>query len=139
MNPKPTEAALIDCALAAIEQVLALAHNDTAVPFHGPAELAALTDEAQEALQFAEDQSYRERPELSALHLCLISATALLDVSQNLMNRHADPTPQERERDWKELAIHTRIAGRSAYRAALILTDPTMPGQGAVRPRATAA
>ena len=124
MTPKPTEAALIESALAAIEQVLARAHED-AVPFHGPTELAALPPEAQAALQLAEQQSYRERPAQSALHFCLVSASALLDVSQTLMNRAIEPSPQQREAEWKALAAHTKIAGRSAYRAALILADPT--------------
>lgn len=132
MTPKPTEAALIASALAAIELVLARAHNDDAVPFHGPTELAGLPAEAQEALQLAEEKSYRERPAQSALHLCLVSASALLDVSQSLMNRRADPSPAEREREWKALAMHTKIAGRSAYRAALILVDPPKPRESAL-------
>ncbi|RYF34581.1 MAG: hypothetical protein EOO26_04045 [Comamonadaceae bacterium] len=128
MNPKPVEEALIERALAAIEQLLVLANREP-VPFHGPTEMAALPAEAQQALQRAEEQSYRERPAQSALHFCLVSAGALLDVSHTLVNRSAFPSPQEREREWNLLAAHTKVAGRSAYRAALILADPTMSAQ----------
>lgn len=138
MNPMPTEAELIEHALAAIEQLLARDQDDLRVPFYGPTDLAALPAEKQEALQSAEESSYRERPAQSALHFCLLSASALLDVSRSLVNRAANPTPLEREREWKALAAQTKIAGRSAYRAALILMDPTLPGPGLQASRATA-
>lgn len=128
MKPKPLEAALLETARAAIEQVLACSHDDDiVVPFHCLTELAGLPAEAREAVQRAEEKSYRERPVQSALHFCLVSASALLDVSQSLMNRPVDPSPQEQEHAWKTLATYTKIAGRSAYRAALILADPAVP------------
>ncbi len=123
MDPKPHEAVLIESALAAIEHVLARA-SEPAVPFHSPTELGRLPVELQQAMQQADEAAYRDRPAQSALHFCLTSASALLDVSQTLMNRPSDPSPQERERDWKALAEYTKIAGRAAYRAALILADP---------------
>lgn len=138
MTSVPIEADLIERALAAIEQLLARGQSELSVPFFGPTELAALPAALQESLQSAEERSYRERPAQSALHFCLLSASALLEVSRILMSRVADPSPQESEHEWKALAAQTKIAGRSAYRAALILMDPTLPGPGRKASRATA-
>lgn len=132
MTPMPVEMVLLERSLTAIEQLLMLAQRE-AVPFHGPTELAEMHADEREAMLLAEEQSYRERPAQSALYLCLVSAGALLEVSHSLMNRAEDPSPQEREREWDTLAAHTKIAGRSAYRAALILADPTISALGLQR------
>jgi 2-iminoacetate synthase ThiH len=60
----------------------------------------------------------------SAAQFCLLSAAALLGVTQMLLNRSAAPSPSERLQDWNDLSELTKEAGRSAYRAALILADP---------------
>ena len=124
MKANPAELALITSALAAIEQVLARADSDLPpVPFFTPTALSVLAPEAQEAAQQREEAPYRARPRESAIHFCLTSASALLDVSQTLLKQAENPSPQEQERQWKSLISHTKIAGRAAYRAALILAD----------------
>ncbi|RZL65224.1 MAG: hypothetical protein EOP81_05020 [Variovorax sp.] len=130
MTPKSPEAPLIEDAMLAIEQVLARVQAAApGVLFYSPTELAKLPVEAQAVAQSAEAESYRSRPEHSAVHFCLTSACALLDVSQTLLNSPIDPSPHERERQWKQLVAHTKTAGRSAYRAALILADPQPPAR----------
>ncbi|MBC7395025.1 MAG: hypothetical protein H7340_16980 [Variovorax sp.] len=74
------------------------------------------------ALQ-SERARYEANPEDTAVHFCLTSAIALLEVSQVLLNQGGDLSPQDRERQWKTLVAYTKTAGRSAYRAASILTD----------------
>ncbi len=126
MNSNVDEVALVESALAAIEQLLARAASDQApVPFFGATDLAALPDEQREASLRIEAESYRLRPEQSAIHFCLRSASALLDVSHALMLQRPYTSPQDREHQLKRLVAHTKTAGRSAYRAALILMDPT--------------
>lgn len=125
MTPKSPEALLIEHAMTAIEQVLASVQaRAPSILFYTPTELAKLPVAAQAAAQQAEAASYVDSPEHSAVHFCLTAACALLDVSQTLMNSPPDPSPHEREAQWKELMAHTKTAGRSAYRAALILADP---------------
>ncbi len=130
MNSKPTQAVLIQHALAAIERVLAHDDNAAPVPFFGPTDLGELPIEKQALLQRLEQQHYRERPAYCALHFCLVSASALLGVSQTLLDRQVAPSPADREREWNALANHAKIAGRSAYRAALILADPPQGDAG---------
>lgn len=124
MNVSPAELSLIQSALAAIEQVLARAHHELPeLPFYSPTALSTLSLDAQEAAQLKETATYRAHPTESAVHFCLTSASALLDVSQTLMTQPANPSPTEQLHQWKALISHTKIAGRSAYRAALILAD----------------
>ncbi|RZI78587.1 MAG: hypothetical protein EOP80_00335 [Variovorax sp.] len=124
MKANPAELALIASALAAIEQVLARADRDLPeVPFFSPSVLSELPPDDQIAARLKEEESYRARPRESAIHFCLTSAGALLDVSQTLLNQPKSPSPVEQERQWKTLISHTKIAGRAAYRAALILAD----------------
>ena len=124
MKSNPAELALITSALAAIENLLARARDDSPeVPFFGPTELAGLPPDAQQAAQLKEEVSYRARPRESAIHFCLMSAGALLDVSRTLLKLPENPSPQEQASQWRALSSHTKIAGRTAYRAALILAD----------------
>ena len=124
MKAKPAELALITSALAAIEQLLARTEDDLPeVPFFSPSMLSELPPDDQVAARLKEEASYRARPRESAIHFCLTSAGALLDVSQTLLNQPESPSPVEQERQWKTLISHTKIAGRAAYRAALILAD----------------
>lgn len=123
MKAKPAELALITSALAAIEQLLARTEDDLPeVPFFSPSMLSELPPDDQVAARLKEEASYRARPRESAIHFCLTSAGALLDVSQTLLNQPESPSPVQ-ERQWKTLISHTKIAGRAAYRAALILAD----------------
>lgn len=55
----------------------------------------------------------------TAMHFRLISAIALLEVSQVLLNQSSDHSPQDQERQWKTLVTHTNTADRSAS----IVTD----------------
>ena len=106
---------LIDRALQTVEQAMArcVLHIDPA-----PAPMAGLPE------------PLRERPEQTAVHFCLHSAGALLDVARTLLSRPLDhaPTPAERLREWDALVGHAKMAGRGAYRAALVLADTTSDG-----------
>jgi hypothetical protein len=72
----------------------------------------------------------------SAIHFCLASSMALLAICHSLIEQPATQSPSERERRWKKLASDAKTAGRAAYRAALVLSDPaaneSLGGQGAV-------
>lgn len=108
--------------MRSIEQAMACNQAEP-IPFFGITELQELAeDERMVATQTAE-RVYRERPESAAVHLCLTSATALLDVAQTLLNRTTTLSPEEREQEWNALVDYTKRAGRAAYRAALVLTD----------------
>lgn len=123
----PNEVSLIRQALASLEQVLNRSTALNEVPaVRGPTELATLSDEDRRAAEAAEQAKYRDDPALSAAHLCLTSACALLDVSQILLEPGHQETPEEQAHLWNELMGHTKIAGRAAYRAALILADPNV-------------
>jgi hypothetical protein len=117
--------AAIERALAELDAVTGDAHKAPRqeIPFYGPTLLASMTELDQALAQQAEQARYEENPQDSAIHFCLVSAVALLEVSQALLNQSSDPTPQERERQWKTLVAYIKTAGRSAYRAASILTD----------------
>ncbi|MBU1360848.1 MAG: hypothetical protein KKC79_14735 [Gammaproteobacteria bacterium] len=114
----------IERALGELDQALGAASTQRReIPFYGPTLLASMTEKDQAMAQHAEQARYQTDPEEAAVHFCLTSAIALLEVSQVLLNRTANPTPLERERQWKTLVAYTKTAGRSAYRAASILTD----------------
>lgn len=102
MTKPLTETALIDDALAALGIVLARMDG-------GPAVCGA---------------ALATSPERIAVHCCLTSACALLDVSQMLICRSVHLTPHEEARYWNTLVERTKVAGRAAYRASLALTDP---------------
>lgn len=65
-----------------------------------------------------------EKPKQDAMHYCLTSTAALLGITHKLLDPEEPFTPQQREAAWKQLAEDTKVAGRSAYRAALALVDP---------------
>ena len=65
-----------------------------------------------------------DSPEHIAIQSCLTSASALLDVSQTLIQRPVRQTPHDQAEHWKKLVEQTKTAGRAAYRASLALTDP---------------
>lgn len=121
MKKKPSDITLLESALSTIEQVLARADSDMqGAPYFGPTIPLPL-----EALQrpdaAAGDNLFRASAAQSAINICLSSAAALIDVSQALMNRSVDRSPQTLEREWQTIVAHTKIASRSAYRAALIM------------------
>ena len=65
-----------------------------------------------------------DEPGRIAIQCCLTSASALLEVTQTLVQRPLQLTPYDQAEHWKRLVEHTKIAGRSAYRASLALADP---------------
>lgn len=135
MNHTPGEAALIDSALAAIGMVLARMEGVMpAAPL--PADAPRPAAEAQRfpmapiAVQsvpmlatLSPDLSADFTAEYRAIQCCLVSASALLGVSQTLIRQPASPTPMERVRQWDDVISQTKTAGRAAYQAALMLTD----------------
>ncbi|VTU26697.1 hypothetical protein RA8CHR_03394 [Variovorax sp. RA8] len=121
MKKKPSDLSLLESALSTIEQVLARADNDMqGAPYLGPTANLPL-DVLQDSGSAVSDDRFRVSAAQSAINICLGSAAALIDVSQALMNRSADRSPQTLEREWQTIIAHTKIASRSAYRAALIM------------------
>jgi hypothetical protein len=124
MTLKTAELSRIEKALAELDCIVDAEKNERVeVPFYGPTLLASMNEKDQALALRAEQARYEADPSESAIHFCLTAAIALLEVSQVLYNRSSDPTPQERERQLKTLVAYTKTAGRSAYRAASILTD----------------
>lgn len=124
MKLKTAELSRIEKALAELDQLVGADKSEREeVPFYGPTLLASMTEKDQALALRAEQARYDADPEEAAVHFCLTAAIALLEVSQVLYNQGAHPTPQERERQLKTLVAYTKTAGRSAYRAASILTD----------------
>jgi hypothetical protein len=121
MKKKPSDLALLESALSTIEQVLARADSDMqGAPYFGPTTNLPL-DALPASGSAGNDDRFRVSAAQSAINICLGSAAALIDVSQALMNRSADRSPQTLEREWQTIIAHTKIASRSAYRAALIM------------------
>lgn len=67
----------------------------------------------------ADEQSKR-----SAIKLCLTSSATLLGITRQLLKPEQPRTAAEKESVSKRLADDTKVAGRAAYRAGLVLTDP---------------
>ena len=120
---KPIDSQHLATALQALDQVLGNLKQRDDVPFYGPTLLASMNELDQRLAVEAEQARYGAEPEHAALQFCVTAAIALLEVSQALIHQAHNPTPQERERQWKTLVAYTKTAGRSAYRAASILTD----------------
>lgn len=100
------------------------------VPFTPHTDLLCLTPDEERLVRHAEEASYRARPTLSAINFCLTAASSLLSIVHSLLG----PTgvaPAERARRWSQFAEDTKVAGRAAYRAALVLSDPASAHQGA--------
>ena len=121
MTQQPSDIALLESALAALEKVLARADSDLqGAPYFGPTANVPL-DDLNNVRRMSEELRFRTSAAQSAINICLSSAAALIDVSQALMSHSASKTAQELEREWKTVITHTKIASRSAYRAALIM------------------
>ena len=98
MNPKPSDAALIDSAVLAIRDLLSRIDD------------ACLSNTGRPG-------------EVRATQRCLTSAVALLGVSRTLILKPVAPTPVEMLCHWDALVQQTKTAGRAAYEAALMLTE----------------
>lgn len=123
MLQESTDLRRLESALKELDQIQGQLRERSKIPFYGPTLLASMNQQDQDLAVMAEQARYQAEPEESALHFCVAGAIALLEVSQVLLNRSAEPSPQDRERQWKTLIAYTKTAGRSAYRAASILTD----------------
>lgn len=116
---------LIENAMSAVEEAVDYIFNDEpAVPFHPTTDLLSLSPSEEDQIRRGEQANYRSRPTASALSFCLTSAISLLGIAHSLIDQPAVLSPADREQLWKKLAADTKIAGRAAYRAALILSDP---------------
>ncbi|SEB14139.1 hypothetical protein [Variovorax sp. YR216] len=87
-------------------------------------DLLSLSPAEEARVREEETASDRKRPELAAIHSCLMSSMAMLAVCHSLIEQPPDQTLLEPERQWKRLASDAKTAGRAAYRAALVLSDP---------------
>ncbi len=125
MSDPSTSRDLIENAMGAVEQAVGYIFNEEpAVPFHPTTELLSLSPSEEDQIRRREQANYRSRPTTSALSFCLTSALSLLAIAHSLVDQPTVLSPVERELLWKKLAAETKIAGRAAYRAALILSDP---------------
>lgn len=87
--------------------------------------MAAVRDQAG-SRAFATAGTEITRSEMDAIQLCMTSVSGLLEITDALVRPTAiAPTPLERALSWKQLAEDAKRAGRAAYRAVLILTDPS--------------
>ncbi len=126
MHSSTSENLSIATAAAAVDHAVGV-FMDThgPVPFCRSTDFGELDAKAQLDVQRREAAHYHDRPELSAVHFCLTSAQALLEISKTLMQRQIALSPREQELHWKALAEEAKLAGRAAYRAVLILSDPS--------------
>lgn len=123
---------LLEKAANAIEQAVHdILGSEPDVPFAASTDLISLSPNEEERIRSKEQESYRTRPTLSAIHFCLTSSMAMLAIYQSLVEQPPTQSPRERERWWKKLASDAKMAGRTAYRAALVLSDPVAKGPGA--------
>ncbi len=125
MKSKPSDIALLESALLAIEKVLAHADSElqegpgrAADPGSGIADTPSRQDDAQR---------FRASAAQSAVNVCLSAAAALVDVSQALMRAPGDRSWDQLRHEWQALITHTKIASRSAHRAALIMAAEDDP------------
>jgi hypothetical protein len=134
MKPKSNELALLENALLALEKVLAGAESAfQGAPYLGPTSNMPL--EAVHIEASAQGQGLHASSAQAATTICLNSAAALIDVSVALMQRAGEKSTEELDREWHALITHTKIASRSAYRAALIMSaQMSVPGVLAAAP-----
>lgn len=122
MDETATAGDLIRAAIAAVERTRAhVVGGRGGVPFFSPTDLGALTPAAQDKALRLEAKAHRARPEWAAIECCLISSSQLLEVSRSLLQGPAARSPGEIG-DRKKLVNEVKVAGRGAYRAALILS-----------------
>jgi hypothetical protein len=122
MKSTSADLALLESALLAIEKVLAHADSELGGgPYFGLA--LDLPLETEGGASASEAERFRSSAAQSAVNICLSAAAALVDVSKALMRAPGDRSPEDLEREWQALIIHTKIASRSAHRAALILAQ----------------
>jgi len=125
MSSSSVSLQLLENAVDAIEQMSHhMRESQPDVAFTSSTDLLSLSPNEEERVLIEETESYRERPTLSAIQFCLKSSMAMLAICHSLIEHDAAESPGERERHWKKLAADAKTAARTAYRAALILSDP---------------
>lgn len=116
---------LLENAVNAIEQTMHHVLGDESdIAFTSSTDLLPLSPNEAERVRNDETACYRARPTQAALHFCLTSSMAMLAICHSLVDQPPNQSPSERERRWKKLASDAKTAGRAAYRAALVLSDP---------------
>ncbi len=111
-------------AIANVDNAMAqLLDDEPEIAFSNPTDLMPLEAAEADRIHRQEQSACMARPQLNAIRLCLKSTVALLSITQRLLKPETAQTPYEREKLWKQLATDTKVAGRSAYRAALVLSD----------------
>ncbi|MDM0117591.1 hypothetical protein QTI66_36375 [Variovorax sp. J22R133] len=115
----------LERAAHAIEQAVhEIFEPEHELPFTAQTDLMLLSPNEQDLVVRAEKMSYQAQPAESAVKFCLTSAASLLAIAHSLLDDTSPLSCAQRERIWKDLAEDSKIAGRAAYRAALILSDP---------------
>ncbi|MBT2305380.1 hypothetical protein J7E70_33840 [Variovorax paradoxus] len=137
MTASPNSLDLLEQTVVALERAARhILDAEPDLPFSASTDLHSLGPDEEERIRSDEAASYRTRPTLSTIHLCLTSSKAMLAICHSLIEQPAIQSPAERERRWKKLASDAKTAGRAAYSAALVLADPganeSLGGQGAV-------
>lgn len=80
-------------------------------------------DDLQSQRELSDDVALASRRRLAAIHLCLSSATGLLEASETILKQRDGSTPAPCGQTLLRLSDDAEIAGRAAHRAALILAD----------------
>ncbi|HUD34229.1 MAG TPA: hypothetical protein VMR43_14645 [Variovorax sp.] len=123
MTQTPSNAALLEDALAAIREVMArMERRPPPAPSAMPAAVTGRSDDPAPTVEVISPAQQ------IALHHYLASASLLLDASLMLIRQPAQRSLLERSRQWSALIQQTKAAGRMVYGAALALADPgSMP------------
>jgi hypothetical protein len=124
MTQTPSNAALIDDALAAVHEVMArmARRPDIASPAAAPvSNEPSQSPSLSTAMSSTSPESVVEQV---AIQHYLSSVSLLLDASLTLISQSAQSPSFERSRQWSALIQQTRTAGRMVYGAALALADP---------------
>ena len=118
-------------ALSAVEVAIdrLFAHGGP-VPFTSATDLMALSSAESGRVEAEEKTAHQARPAMTAMRFCLTASSALLGITHELLHSTEVKDPAERERAWKQLGADTKIAGRAAYRASLVLADPLANREG---------
>jgi hypothetical protein len=125
MTTATTSQDLLEDAVDAIEQaVRELFGSQREMPFTSQTDLLSLTPNEEDLVRRAEVDAYRARPTMSAVNFCLTATVSLLSIAHTLLGQPNTMPPGLRAQTWKQLADDTKVAGRAAYRAALVLSDP---------------
>ena len=130
MTPRSITLGLIEGAIDRVEQTSDYIFSREA-PFQWAVRTTSTEPQEERSALSKQEVESRARPTLAAIHFCLSSATAVLKICHSLVDHEGPQSPHEREKLWKRLAVDTKVAGGAAYRAALVLADPSEADQQA--------